>query len=74
MLIEHFITSNSFARGLTHFFYYEFFSQFEGEVKWINFEEDMGLPGLREFKRRFHPEFMLNKYNVRLDKGQYVKH
>ncbi|MDR0690632.1 MAG: phosphatidylglycerol lysyltransferase domain-containing protein [Streptococcaceae bacterium] len=74
MLIEHFIKSNSSARGLTHFFYHQFFSKFKGEVKWINFEEDMGLPGLREFKRRFHPEFMLNKYTVRLDKGEYVKH
>jgi hypothetical protein len=74
MLIEHFIKSNSSARGLTHFFYYEFFSKFKGRSRWINFEEDMGLPGLREFKRRFHPEFMLNKYTLRLDRSKYVKY
>ena len=34
------------------------------EMTYINREEDMGHPGLREAKMALHPEFMVKKYNV----------
>lgn len=55
------------------FYYFEYhFLQPVKNLKYVNFEEDMGLPGLREYKRRRHPAFMVNKYEVRI-KGMMPK-
>lgn len=55
------------------FYYFEYhFLQPVKNLKYVNFEEDMGLPGLREYKRRRHPAFMVNKYEVRI-KGMVPK-
>jgi hypothetical protein len=35
-------------------------------VKYLNYEEDMGLDGLREFKRRLCPAYLLPKYRATL--------
>lgn len=32
------------------------------DALWVNREEDMGLPGLREAKESYHPAFLLHKY------------
>jgi hypothetical protein len=69
MIVFPFSKNSVRDQGLTQFLYYEFFSQFKGRVKWINFEEDMGILGLRQFKQHFHPEFLIHKYTVRLRKN-----
>lgn len=38
------------------------------DVKYINFEEDIGIDGLRTFKIRLQPSFMLDKYEAFLTK------
>lgn len=49
------------------FYYFEYaFLQPVKEVKFVNFEEDMGLPGLREYKRRRHPVKMIDKYDIQI--------
>ncbi len=49
------------------FYYFEYaFLQNIRNVKYVNFEEDMGLPGLREYKRRRHPIEMIRKYDIRI--------
>ncbi len=35
-----------------------------GKVKWINRESDMNVPGLREAKLRYHPEFFVKAYYI----------
>lgn len=39
-----------------------------GNVKYIDLCEDMGLPGLREDKKSFHPIMMLPKYRINIAK------
>jgi hypothetical protein len=34
------------------------------DVKYLNREEDMGLPGLRKAKEDLHPVAMVKKYNL----------
>ncbi len=49
------------------FYYFEYaFLQPVKNVKYVNFEEDMGLPGLREYKRRRHPVKMIDKYDIQI--------
>ncbi|HSX06639.1 MAG TPA: phosphatidylglycerol lysyltransferase domain-containing protein [Candidatus Saccharimonadia bacterium] len=33
-------------------------------IKYMNFEQDLGIPGLRTFKLKLRPHHMLKKYNV----------
>ncbi|MDR1521381.1 MAG: phosphatidylglycerol lysyltransferase domain-containing protein [Streptococcaceae bacterium] len=66
MLVNHFMKTSISARGLAKFFYHNFHWQFQGKIKWVNLGEDMGLSGLRQFKQRMHPVFLLHKYTVKL--------
>ncbi|MBU1110687.1 DUF2156 domain-containing protein [Patescibacteria group bacterium] len=43
----------------------------EGKVKFINFEQDLGFPGLRRFKNHLQPCGMLKKYVVRWSRTDY---
>lgn len=49
------------------FYYFEYaFLQPIKNLKYVNFEEDLGLPGLREYKRRRHPVKMIDKYDIQI--------
>ena len=52
------------VRGLYTAITKEFAAHAWTDVKYLNREEDMGHPGLREAKMALHPEFMVKKYNV----------
>ena len=49
------------------FFYFEYYLLKEiSDVTYVNFEEDMGLAGLRTYKSRRHPIRMIDKYVIKL--------
>lgn len=37
-----------------------------GNLQWLNFEQDLGLPNFRQTKRSYQPAAMLRKFRVRL--------
>lgn len=61
-----------FAKGLdTHvgvypFMFQHFCRHHERPVHWLNFEQDMGLPGFRRSKRSYGPTALLPKWRVTL--------
>ena len=52
------------VRGLYTAMTKEFAAHAWDDVIYLNREEDMGIPGLRNAKEALHPEFMVKKYNV----------
>lgn len=52
------------VRGLYTAITKEFAAHAWGDVKYLNREEDMGHPGLREAKIALHPEYLIKKYTV----------
>lgn len=46
---------------------HEFLANIEGDFKFVNREEDMGIPGLRDAKMSYHPLGFIKKYNVKID-------
>ncbi|CAN5551720.1 DUF2156 domain-containing protein [soil metagenome] len=61
-----------FAKGLdSHVGVYPYMFQhlcrhFARPVQWLNFEQDMGLPGFRRSKRSYRPSALLGKWRVGL--------
>jgi uncharacterized protein len=61
-----------FAKGMTRFkgvyqFMYNVFAKELGtEYEWVNFEQDLGIPELRQAKESYQPDKMAVKYRVSL--------
>ncbi|MGN1481615.1 DUF2156 domain-containing protein [Porcipelethomonas sp.] len=46
----------------------EFVKYAAGDLIYVNREEDLGIDGLRQAKRSYFPVFMVDKYNVKINK------
>jgi hypothetical protein len=61
-----------FAKGLDSrvgvypYMFQHFCRSLEGRAAWLNFEQDMGLPGFRRSKQSYQPHELLAKWRVRL--------
>jgi hypothetical protein len=61
-----------FAKGLTQFkgiyplMFNRFTKEFLSKYKYMNMEQDLGKPGLRQTKRSFVPDLMAHKYRIYL--------
>jgi len=52
--------------GIYPFMFQHFCRHFARPVQWLNFEQDMGLKGLRRSKRSYGPMALISKLRVRL--------
>lgn len=62
--VLHVEKARSDVRGLYTAITKEFAAHAWEDVTYLNREEDMGIPGLRNAKEALHPEMMIRKYNV----------
>ena len=66
--IIHFEKSDPSIRGLYQVITHEFIVHAWGHTTYINREEDMGIPGLRQSKESYNPDHYVEKFDVTLRK------
>ena len=66
----HFEKANQELSGIYSVINQHFVEQAWSETKYINREDDLGIPGLREAKRRYHPTRMIRKFIIREEPGE----
>lgn len=70
MVVSHFQKADRRLKGLYAFISHEFYLREYPGIRYINLQEDMGIPGLRESKLSYRPIHMLKKYVVTLTERQ----
>lgn len=60
--LVHFEKSNPGQKGAFQTINHETAKYLEGKCRFINREQDLGLPGLRKAKQSYHPDFMISTY------------
>ncbi|MBS4167884.1 phosphatidylglycerol lysyltransferase domain-containing protein [Parachlamydia sp. AcF125] len=53
-------------KGLTPFLYEDFAAHLSEDTLWVNLEQDLGLPNLRQAKEAYDPDQLVNKWWVYL--------
>jgi hypothetical protein len=64
MAIVHFEKGDTSYVGIYSVINQLFCSQYLSDVKYVNRQEDAGVPGLRKAKRSYRPNLMGEKYRV----------
>lgn len=67
VVVSHFQKADKEIKGLYAFISNQFYLREYPEVRYINLQEDMGIPGLRETKASYRPCRMIRKYTVVLN-------
>jgi hypothetical protein len=55
-------------KGVTPYLYQDFAKHLEETVEWIDLEQDLGIPSLRQAKTAYDPDILLTKWRVGLTK------
>ena len=66
MVVSHFQKADKQIKGLYAFISREFYIREYPQIKYINLQEDMGIPAIREAKMSYRPGYMIHKYTVTL--------
>lgn len=71
-LVIHFKKSKRSVRGLNEYLHYHIMEQFSdiGGVQWVNYTDDMGIPGLRQYKSSLAPYLLKPRYLIQMTKGK----
>ncbi|WP_162574192.1 phosphatidylglycerol lysyltransferase domain-containing protein [Variovorax sp. PBL-H6] len=56
-------------KGIAQYMFHHFACRTDARVDWLNFEQDLGLPGFRQTKLSYRPAFLLPKWRLRLRTG-----
>jgi len=64
MFVEHFEKTSNAYPGLYALILHEFAKAIPAEFTHLNREEDLGIPGLRTAKERWHPYSLVKKYSL----------
>lgn len=70
MVVSHFQKADKRIKGLYAWLSHEFYVREYPGLQYINLQEDMGIPTLRESKQSYRPCHMLRKYVVSLTERQ----
>lgn len=62
--LMHFAKSLKEYKGVTPFLYQDFATHLPKEIEWINLEQDLGIPALRQAKKAYAPDKLLNKWKA----------
>ena len=62
----HIEKANRDVNGLFTYINKSFVDSCWRDTRYVNREEDMGIPGLRKAKKSYHPDHMVDKYDVLL--------
>jgi len=60
----HFAKSLHHVKGATPFLYKDFATHLPNSVQWINLEQDLGIPALRQAKQAYDPDVLLTKWRA----------
>ncbi|MCK9573436.1 MAG: phosphatidylglycerol lysyltransferase domain-containing protein [Candidatus Omnitrophica bacterium] len=63
-LVMHVLKADPNMQGLYQVMLNDFLRNDSGNFEYINFEQDLGVPGLRSAKLSYHPFKIINKYTV----------
>lgn len=58
-LLIHFFKTDHAVSGLAEYLFVEIARMYQGEVEWINFQQDLGIDGLRRFKEHLQPSLQI---------------
>ncbi|MEI8366010.1 MAG: phosphatidylglycerol lysyltransferase domain-containing protein [Parachlamydiaceae bacterium] len=61
----HMTKSTHAIKGVTPFLYQDFALHLPESVEWINLEQDLGIPSLRQAKSAYDPDLLLTKWHVK---------
>lgn len=62
--VIHFAKANSEYKGIYQCMFQVFAASVEGQYKWLNMEQDLGSPALRQSKHSYEPVRLCKKYRV----------
>ncbi|KIC74761.1 hypothetical protein DB41_IF00080 [Neochlamydia sp. TUME1] len=60
----HFTKALTSIKGATPFLYRDFALSLPDSVQWINLEQDLGIPALRQAKNAYNPDLLLTKWKA----------
>lgn len=64
--VIHFTKALKSIKGLYQYVYEEFAQHIDETCPFINMEQDLGSPQIRQSKRSYHPDLMLHKWRIQL--------
>jgi hypothetical protein len=66
VFVMRFAKGRNAFKGIYQYMFHHFCTHFDRTVKWLNFEQDMGLANFRRTKLSYRPAALLSKFRVRL--------